>query len=162
MNKVSRTAAALASSAALMLAATPALARDYNGWGGGWGGWGRHHHDRVDAGDVLAGVLIIGGITAIASAASKASKERRDRPEYRYPDQSRPEQDRGYEGADRNPSGTDNRPDWSESGGLNAAVDRCASEVERGDRRIETIESVNRADNGWRVAGHMDGGRDFS
>lgn len=50
-------------------------------------GWrlGRHHHDRVDAGDVLAGILIIGGIAAIASAASN-NKQKRAEPEYRYPD----------------------------------------------------------------------------
>ncbi len=69
-----RSAAVLASLASLALAATPALARDrWGGWGGGWG----RHHDRVDAGDVLAGVLIIGGIAAVASAASKAARDRR-------------------------------------------------------------------------------------
>ena len=65
----SRFAAALAAAAALALSATPALAQVW-GWGGG--GWGHHHRDRVDAGDVIAGILIIGGIAAIASAASKS------------------------------------------------------------------------------------------
>ena len=44
--------------------------RGRGGWGrGGWGG--RHHHDDgIDGGDVFAGLLILGGIAAIASAAS--------------------------------------------------------------------------------------------
>ena len=53
----------------------------------GWRGY--RHRDRVDAGDVLAGVLIIGGIAAIASAASNSSRNRdyrddRYRNDYRY------------------------------------------------------------------------------
>ena len=82
----SRLAAVLASVAALTMSASPALAQDW-GWGGG--NWGHRHHDRVDAGDVIAGILIIGGIAAIASAASKNKRDRRDnnreydnRPEY--------------------------------------------------------------------------------
>ena len=64
----SRPAVAIAAAAMLSVTATPVLARDW-GWGGG-GGYGRHHrhHDRVDAGDIFAGVLILGGIAAIASA----------------------------------------------------------------------------------------------
>ena len=68
--KVSRIAATLAAVATFSIAATPALARDR--WGGG--DWGRHYrHDRVDAGDIFAGVLIIGAIAAIASASSKTA-----------------------------------------------------------------------------------------
>lgn len=158
MNRFTRTGAALASAAALSLAATPALARDW-----GWGG--HRHRDRgIDAGDVFAGVLILGGIAAIASAASKSKKEREQRREedYRYPDDQRDRDydrngDRGYDGR-----GDDSRPDWRESRGINDAIDRCASEVERGDRRIESVESVNREGEGWRVAGRMDGGKEFS
>ena len=47
----------------LLLTALPAEARGY------YGDYGRHR-DRIDAGDVIAGALIIGGIAAIASAAS--------------------------------------------------------------------------------------------
>ena len=71
MTKFFRIGAGLASAAALSLAATPALARDW-----GWGGHHRHR-DRVDAGDIIAGVLILGGIAAIASAASRYSRSRR-------------------------------------------------------------------------------------
>ena len=71
--RFSRSARLLATAAAFSLVATPALARD--GWGGGWG----RHNDRVDAGDIFTGILIIGGIAAIASAASKSAKDKRER-----------------------------------------------------------------------------------
>lgn len=64
----SRTAASLAVLAALSLTATPVLAREYyNGWRH------RHHGDGVDGGDVLAGLLVVGGIAAIAAAASSTN-----------------------------------------------------------------------------------------
>lgn len=158
MNRITRIGTGLASAAVLSLAATPALARDW-----GWGGY-RHHDRGIDAGDVFAGVLILGGIAAIASAASKSKKDREQRrdDDYRYPDDQRDrdygrDDNRGYDGR-----GTDNRPDWSESRGINDAIDRCASEVERGDRRIESVDSVNREGNGWRVTGQIDGDKDFS
>jgi hypothetical protein len=36
------------------------------------------HHDDVDAGDVVAGVAIVGGIAAIASAIKNSNRERQD------------------------------------------------------------------------------------
>ncbi len=49
----------------------------------------RHRRDRgVDAGDVLAGILIIGGIAAIANAA-KGSSERYPTRDSRYPEPRR-------------------------------------------------------------------------
>lgn len=163
--KFSRTAAALSIAAALSLAATPALGRDRN-WGGGWGDdWGRHH-DRIDAGDVLAGVLIIGGIAAIASAASNSSKAKRQRSDdYRYRDRDdsrssypRREDSAGY-GNDDHPANSQSR---GENRGLDNAVDRCASEVERGDRRIDEIDTVSRENDGWRVQGRIVGGTSFA
>ena len=66
----------LLSAAALSMVATPALANHNWGWGG------RHHRDRVDAGDVLTGILIIGGIAAIASAASSNNKKKKSQKEH--------------------------------------------------------------------------------
>ena len=96
----SRPAAALALAAALSLTASPAMAR----------GWGHRHHDRggVDAGDIFAGLLVIGGIAAIASAASKKNKQPREG-DYRYPDDRagqeetwrEPQADYGRPGDDR-------------------------------------------------------------
>lgn len=142
-----RTAAALSAAAILSMTASPAFAR-------GWGGH-RHHRDRIDAGDVIAGVLILGGIAAIASAAGKAKNERRDRGEP-YP---QPDPRYSRDGA------RDDRPEWNDGrnyqGGLNGAVDRCVDEVERGNARVETVDSAMRDGDGWRVEGKAGGG-DFS
>ncbi len=170
--KFSGTAAALSIAAALSMVATPALARDRH-WGGGWG----RHNDRIDAGDIFAGVLIIGGIAAIASAASGSSKAKRERErarDYQYPDQSYPQQSypqQPYPQRDSSAGyGNDTRPNYNEPGrtsrmesrGLDSAVDRCASEIERGDRQIDVIDSVGREGDGWRVSGKITNGGNFS
>jgi hypothetical protein len=59
---------AVAASGALLLAAAPAQA----------GGWHHHHHDDVDAGDVVAGAVIVGGIAAIASAITQGNRQKQD------------------------------------------------------------------------------------
>jgi hypothetical protein len=161
-HKHSRFAVMLASAAALAMTATPAMAQ---GWG--WGGWGRHYHrDRVDAGDVLTGILIIGGIAAIASAASKSTKRDRDYrrdDDRRYPDeQYRRDSNTGY--------GQDNRPEWRErsggtstgvGGGIDNAVNACIDEVASGSARVDGVDNVNREGRGWRVQGKTMKGGDF-
>lgn len=76
------TASAIAT-AMLATAATPAMARDYSGYGYGYGygnGYGynhdryRHRNRGVSAGDVIAGVAVVGIIAAIASAASNKNR----------------------------------------------------------------------------------------
>lgn len=37
-----------------------------------------HHHDDVDAGDVVAGAMVVGGIAALASAITQGSREKQD------------------------------------------------------------------------------------
>lgn len=155
--KFSRGAAVLAGAAVLSMVATPAMARP-RGWGGGWGGgWGHRHHDGIDGGDVLAGILIIGGIAAIASAASNSSnsKARRAEPEYRYPEPPVRQDQRGY-------AGNDDRPQWSEGTGINGAVNRCIDEVSRGKTGVDTVDSVNRDGEGWRVQGRVTSGDSFT
>jgi len=144
------TAAALAAS--FSLAATPALAR---GWGGGWGGSHRHH-DRIDAGDVLAGILIIGGIAAVASAASKGENQRQEQQDYRDPRPRHRDDTMPRYGAD------DDRPEWREGAGIDTAVNRCIDEVNRGRSRVGGVESVNREANGWRVSGTTTANGTFS
>ena len=157
----SKTARALAAAATLAMTATPAMAR---------GGWHGRHHDRgIDAGDVFAGVLILGGIAAIASAASKSNRDKRER-EARYPDRRYPsdEQYRDY----RDRSGSYGEPrsnhgypgsDWrGNAGSMDGAAQTCVGEVERGDRRVDTVDSVNRDGDGWRVDGRISNGRNFS
>jgi hypothetical protein len=155
----SRTAGALAAAAALSLAATPAMAR----------GW-HHHHDGIDAGDVFGGLLIVGGIAAIAAAVSNSNKDRRARDDERYRDYrdyrddgyrevppQRYRDDRSYDDDRDGPSSS-----WRSGVGDDGAVDACVGEVERGDRSIDSIDSVSREGDGWRVEGRVRGGRDFS
>jgi hypothetical protein len=61
---------AAAAGAALLgsMLAAPAEAR---------GRWHRHHDD-VDAGDVVAGAVVIGGIAAIASAIGEGNRQKQD------------------------------------------------------------------------------------
>ena len=159
-----KSAAAFALLASVSMAATPALARD-RGWGGDWG----RHRDRVDAGDVITGILIIGGIAAIASAASNDEKRQRERErqerearDYRYEDRADPSG--GY--------GEDSRPEWRAGsscsgtstgvGGINVAIDRCVSEIERGSERVDGVETAAKQGDGWRIEGRMAGGEPFA
>ena len=148
IHRKTRIAAALAATAAASLAATPAAAQGW-GWGGGWGG--HRHRDHIDAGDVIAGVLIIGGIAAIASAASKSKRNRRD-DDYRgdYPR----ERQGGY-------SGNDNDQQWQQNGSVDGAVNRCSNEVTRGSGRNVSVETINRDGDGWRIAGRTGEGAEF-
>lgn len=142
--KTFRGAAVLASAAALSLAATPALARDRWGWGGGWG----RHHDRVDAGDVIAGILIIGGIAAVASAASKAGKNRRGE-DRRYPE------DRDYRADDYREPAPREGYGAAYAGDMNDAVNRCIDEINRGRSRVDSVDGAEREADGWRVRGRV-------
>lgn len=110
-----------------------------------------HRRDRVDAGDVVAGVLVLGTIAAIASAASRNTRDR----DYRYP-QRYPYPDRPYDY--RSPS-TEWRNDAGR--GIERAVDMCAREVER-TARLGTVDEVDRTDSGWRVSGRLDSGSRFT
>lgn len=167
---VSRAGTALAAAAALAMTASPVMARDWYGGGRHW-----HKRDRIDAGDVLAGVLVIGGIAAIASAASNASKARRDA-DYRYPERrdDNGRDYRDYRGSERNDSrdygnrdhtirGDDGYAPGARSGEtLNGAVDACVNEVERADRRIDSVDTVSRTMDGYRVEGRVGNGRSFT
>lgn len=132
----------------------------YGGWGRGYRGWGRHHHGGVDAGDVLAGVLIIGGIAAIAAAASRErDRDRRvetDPNGYPY----RNDRNRDWDYRYRENAGRDYRSGAGDRG-LDNAADICAREVERTER-VDEVNSVDRTGSGWRVEGRLANGRSFS
>jgi hypothetical protein len=115
---------------------TPALARNvYGGIGYGNQGFGnrgydrgRRHHRGVNAGDVIAGVAIIGVLAAIVGAASKSSNRARNR---------------GYEG---NINSEDQ------------AADACASRFEQyyGDgARVRSVDDVQRTRDGYTVRGSV-------
>jgi hypothetical protein len=161
INFLARPAAALSVVAAFAMSASPVMARDWHGGGGRW----HRNHDRIDTGDVLAGVLIIGGIAAIASAASSASKTKRDA-DYRYPDRredARPDyrSDGSRYGSQRDDGDAPGAGSGS-GAALNGAVDACVDEVERGDRRVDTVDNVSRTMDGYRVEGRVGNGRNFT
>jgi hypothetical protein len=103
--------------------------------------------DRVDTGDVIAGVLILGGIAAIASAASR-NRERDMRYPARYPG--------------REPRGVAGYDSRGQSRGIDRAVDMCVAELERGRERVASVESAARTAQGWHVAGELAGGENYS
>lgn len=136
-SRTNRLAAASMIAAAFSMFAVPVEARDR---------WRHGHHDGIDAGDVIAGVLILGGIAAIASAASKREREERYPPPPREPSE-------GYRGvATAGPY----------QGGLGRAVDLCVAEVEGGFGRVGSVDGANRAGEGWQVSGELDSGRAWS
>ena len=104
----------------------------------------RHYRHRGPGlGDVLTGVLIIGGIAAIADRAKRADDRRyRDR-DWRYPEPRR-----------------DNAR-WDDERGIDRAVSMCVEEIER-DQRIETVDRANRTPRGWEISGTLASGEGFS
>jgi hypothetical protein len=121
--------------AATAITATPAQA-------------GRYDRDGIDAGDVIAGALIIGGIAAVAAAAS--SKDRDGRYDARYDDRY------------------DRRGDYSRGGydysdrrfGSRVAVDQCVRAAQReasrfGRARVTDVTRIERVRGGYEVRGRL-------
>lgn len=123
-----------AAAATAVAASTPAMARD-----------GHHRgRDNIDAGDVIAGALIIGGIAAIASAGSRNG---------RYDDRGRDyNTENGY---------------YRDGYNSRSAVEQCVRAAERdasryGRARITDVTSINRIRGGYEVRGRLIvAGRDF-
>lgn len=120
----------VAAGAMALASATPAVARDRDG---------------IDAGDVIAGAVILGGIAVILSSGNNRDRYRGD---YRYNDRS---YNRGYD----NPR---------------VAVERCVAAVERDARRagyryanVTEIRDVDRERRGFEVEGRIvvDGNRGY-
>ena len=86
-------------------------------------------------GDVIAGVLIVGAIAHVAKAATRDDRQDRDR-DYRR----------------------DAR--WEDGRGIDRAVDMCLDAIDR-DRRVESVERVDRTARGWMVEGTLSRGGDF-
>ncbi len=133
------------------------------GWGWGWGrggGWGRRgwRRNRIDAGDVLIGAAIIGGIAAIANSNNRRQRERER-------DVVIVERDPYVR--DRNWDTRDDRRDDRRAGlrgtgssGLDNAVSMCLDRIER-DVRVDTVDNVERNGAGWRVSGALFNGSNF-
>ena len=131
----------VAAGAMALATAAPAQARDYD--------------NKIDAGDVIAGAVIIGGIAALAGAFDKKDRyHHRDR-RYGY--------DRGYDrGYHR---GDYRRGDYRvRRGNPRRAVERCVRAAERQARRfggyryadVTQIRDVERTRYGYRVKGRIE------
>jgi hypothetical protein len=138
MKMLSKTAL-LATAGALLITAVPAQARH--------GSWNR---DKIDAGDIIAGALIIGGIAAVASAASNSDDGRyNDRydDDYRGRGRGHGGYHDGYGSYDR---GYDSR--W--------AVQQCVQSAQRqasryGWARVTDVTSIDRVRGGYEVRGRI-------
>lgn len=123
------TIATVAAGAMAVTATVPAQAQSRN----------HRDNDGIDAGDIIAGALIIGGIAAIATAASRDN----NRDGYgRY--------DRGYNGYNR-------------AGNPRQAVEQCIAAAERGANRssyrgnsqVTDIRNIDRKRDGYTVKGRI-------
>lgn len=171
------------SAAIIATSVAPAAARPYGGgWhGGGHGGW--HRRDRgIDGGDVLAGVVILGGIAAIAGMSAKKDRQVDDEIAVRngdaYADRSDDGEWRG-DAVDRSDDRVGDRADdsvaapdaVSADGGdgdaqvirdENAAVDACARAAEDeahrygSDTNVRDIGDVQGEGTEWRVTGTVE------
>lgn len=170
MIRITKPSAILGLAAALAMTATPAVAAELPAQTRAVSDWtfatdaialddtaDRHRHRRyrrdrgVDAGDVLAGVVILGGIAAIASAATKNRDRDYRQDDYRYRDYRT---DRGYDYRDSR-----NSPGYDSGSGMDSAVDMCVDAIER-DTRVDSVDSADRLGTGWTVSGTLfDGGR---
>ena len=176
MTKITRFSAIIATTALVFTGLSPAMAAPMHvgtataapidagalGWTAnsdrvqGWGEYRgyrgyrghRRHRNGISGGDVLAGILVIGGIAAIASAASKNNGDQRyDDRDYRS-DNSR------YDDRRADPR-TESRYDRG-AGDIDSAINACTDAAERKagrDARVTAIESVVRDGDGWRVEG---------
>ena len=122
------------------------------GWGCGRRGWRR---DRVDAGDVILGAAVIGGLAAILSSNNRRARDR---------DVVIVERDRDFrERADPEFRRDDRRsaPRGSGASGLDNAVSMCLDRIER-DVRVDAVDNVQRTGAGWQVTGSLFNGTGFT
>ncbi|MFN4135730.1 MAG: hypothetical protein ACK4G2_08765 [Novosphingobium sp.] len=149
--------------AAMVLVPLAAEARPDRGWGGGWNGRG-WHRDRggIDGGDVLLGLLLIGGIAAIAASADNANRDRRRERDgddgYRYRDEVPSRSDPRAGGWQPQARDDAARPALRD---IDDAVDRCVAEASaKGE--VADIYSAARSADGFRVSGALANGDGFS
>jgi hypothetical protein len=120
MKTISKALVGTVAAGAMALSATPAAARDRN-------------NDGIDAGDIIAGALVIGGIAAVASSIGR---------------------DRGYNGTYGSPYYGD-RYGYNNGGNSRQAVEQCVYAAQRGayGARVTDIRNVDRKRDGYRVRG---------
>jgi hypothetical protein len=128
----------VAAGAMALASATPAMARDRN-------------DDGIDAGDIIAGALVIGGIAAVASSIGRDRGYNGTYGGPYYGDYSGGYDDRRY--GDR----YDNRYgyDYNRSGNSRQAIQQCVNAAQRSayGARVTDIRSIDRKRDGYKVRG---------
>jgi hypothetical protein len=130
-----------AAAAALVSLSAPAMARGYE-------------RDSINAGDVIAGALIIGGLAAVLSG-------ERDNRDGRYDRDYRRGDDRDYRGGGYDNRGYDNRGyGYSNQGNGRDAVNQCVQAAEQwGSRysrvKVTEIRDIDRTRYGYKVSGNL-------
>ncbi len=143
--RILTTSATIAATSAMLFVSTAALARPGDRYRG---------HDGIDAGDVIAGALIIGGIAAIASA---ASNDRNDRYEGGYGYRNRDGRYGSAYGYDRSYGDTG----YYQNGyGSRTAVDQCVRAAQNearqfGQARVTDVTRIDRIRGGYEVRGRL-------
>ena len=133
--KLTRAAMGAATAGAMLMSATPAMARD------------RHDRDGISAGEIIAGAVVIGGLAAILSSGDNDRYDRYDRYDDRYRGRyDDPRYGYGY--------------DYNRYGNSRSAVSQCVRAVERGSRRygrtdVTQVTSIDRKRDGYRVKGRV-------
>jgi hypothetical protein len=126
--------------------------------------WRRYrHHDGIDGGDVLGGLLIFGAVAAAAAAIDKDKQERRQRTEGRdYPYRDDSYRDRPYDYREGEAARDYGRDRYDQDPrGADRAVDACAAEAARSGR-VDEIFDVEKIDGEWRVKGDFANGGEFT
>ncbi|MGB5077215.1 MAG: hypothetical protein WBO17_07025 [Sphingorhabdus sp.] len=132
-----------AAAAALVSVAVPAQARD------------RRDNDRIGAGEVIAGAVILGGLAAVIASSDNNRGQRYDDPRYddrRYDD--------GRAGRDDYDYGRSGYGNANRNGGGRAAVNQCVNAVETWSNRysrsdVTQIRDIDRTRGGYRVSGNL-------
>lgn len=128
-----------AAAAALVSVAAPAQARD------------RRDNDRISAGEVIAGAVILGGLAAVIASSDNDRDGRYDDRNY-----NRDGYDYNRDGYDYNRSGYN----YNNNGGGRAAVSQCVSAVETWSSRysrsnVTEIRDIQRTRYGYKVTGKL-------
>lgn len=136
---LTKAAIGAATAGAMLIGATPALARD------------RYDRDGIGAGEIIAGAVVLGGLAAILSSGDNDRYDRYDR-DNRYDDR--------YRGRYDNDARYGYGYDYNRYGNSRSAVSQCVNSVERGSRRygrtdVTEVTSIDRKRDGYRVKGRV-------
>jgi hypothetical protein len=133
-----------AAAAALVSMTAPAQARGYN------------DRDSINAGDIIAGAIVIGGLAAVLSD-SRNNRDRRYEGDYRQGDNY--DYNRGgYENRGYDNRGYDNG--YNRQGNGRAAINQCVAAAEAwGNRysrvKVTEIRDIDRTRYGYKITGNL-------